>query len=248
MKQAIEEGFILDVLTNYTTYRSYYELTKSIEGNPEYETERAQKMLRRYVERDPKTIKAKAEVMLTHFDAKMYRNHKLKGYAKALVVTKDIECAISYYMALCEIKNEKKLPYNILIAFSGTKTVGGRDYSEAQINGFPDTKTAEEFDKDENRILVVANKYITGFDQPKLAAMYIDKPLDGDLAGPVPSQPFRTGTWEIERRPFHPGLLQHQGRHQGSIRPVLHGNHALRGHRCQYPPPAQDNPLVLRSV
>lgn len=182
MKQAIEEGFILDVLTNYTTYRSYYELTKSIEGNPEYETERAQKMLRRYVELEPKTIKAKAEVMLSHFDAKMYRNHKLKGHAKALVVTKDIECAISYYMALCEIRKEKKLPYNILIAFSGTKNVGGRDYTEAQINGFPDTKTAEEFDKDENRILVVANKYITGFDQPKLAAMYIDKPLDGVLA------------------------------------------------------------------
>lgn len=182
MKQAIEKGFILDVLTNYTTYRSYYELTKSIEDNPEYETARAQKMLRRYVEREPKTIKAKAEVMLTHFDAKMYRNHKLKGHAKALVVTKDIECAISYYMALCEIKKENKLPYNILIAFSGTKNVGGRDYTEAQINGFPDTKTAEEFDKDENRILVVANKYITGFDQPKLAAMYIDKPLDGVLA------------------------------------------------------------------
>ena len=182
MKQAIEEGFILDVLTNYTTYRSYYELTKSIEGNPEYETERAQKMLRRYVEREPKTIRAKAEVMLTHFDAKMYRNHKLKGHAKALVVTKDIECAISYYLALCEIKAEKKLPYNILIAFSGTKTISGRDYTEAQINGFPDSKTAEEFDKDENRILVVANKYITGFDQPKLAAMYIDKPLDGVLA------------------------------------------------------------------
>ena len=182
MKQAVEEGFILDVLTNYTTYRSYYELTKSIEGNPEYETERAQKMLRRYVEREPKTIKAKAEVMLTHFDAKMYRNHKLKGHAKALVVTKDIECAISYYMALSELRKEKKLPYNILIAFSGTKNVGGRDYTEVQINGFPDTKTAEVFDKDENRILVVANKYITGFDQPKLAAMYIDKPLDGVLA------------------------------------------------------------------
>ena len=182
MKQAIEEGFILDVLTNYTTYRSYYELTKSIEGNPEYETERAQKMLRRYVEREPKTIRAKAEVMLSHFDAKMYRNHKLKGHAKALVVTKDIECAISYYMALCDLRKEKKLPYNILIAFSGTKNVSGRDYTEAQINRFPDTKTAEEFDKDENRILVVANKYITGFDQPKLAAMYIDKPLDGVLA------------------------------------------------------------------
>ena len=117
MKQAIEEGFILDVLTNYTTYKSYYELTKSIEENPQYNNERAQKLLRRVVERDPKTIAAKAEVMLNHFDAKIYRNHKLKGLAKAMVVTKDIECAITYYNALQEIAKEKHLPYKILIAF-----------------------------------------------------------------------------------------------------------------------------------
>ena len=182
MKQAIEEGFILDVLVNYTTYRSYYELTKSIEDNPEFDKDRAQKMLRRYVEREPKTIMAKAEVMLSHFDAKIFRTHKLKGQAKALVVTKDIECAIQYYKALCEIKDRNRLPYNILIAFSGTKTISGKDYTEASMNGFPDSDTAKEFDKDENRILVVANKYITGFDQPKLCAMYIDKPLDGVLA------------------------------------------------------------------
>lgn len=182
MKQAIEEGFILDVLVNYTTYRSYYELTKSIEDNPEFDKERAQKMLRRYVEREPKTIQTKAEVMLTHFDAKLFRTHKLKGQAKALVVTKDIECAIEYYKALCDIKERMKLPYNILIAFSGTKTIAGKEYSEALMNGFPDSKTADEFEKDENRILVVANKYITGFDQPKLCAMYVDKPLDGVLA------------------------------------------------------------------
>ena len=182
MKQAIEEGFILDVLTNYTTYKSYYELSKSIEENPLFDKKRAQKALRCYVEREPKTIKAKAEVMLAHFDAKMFRNHKLKGKAKAIVVTKDIKSAISYYKALCDIKKENNLPYNILIAFSGSKNIGGREYTEAQLNGFSDAKTAEEFDKDENRILVVANKYITGFDQPKLAAMYIDKPLDGVLA------------------------------------------------------------------
>lgn len=88
MKQAIEEGFILDVLSNYTTYKSYYELTKSIEDNPEYNNEKAQKLLRRAVEREPRTIEAKAEIMLTHFDAKIFRNHKLKGKAKALVVTK----------------------------------------------------------------------------------------------------------------------------------------------------------------
>ena len=205
MKQAIEEGFILDVLTNYTTYRSYYELTKSIEDNPEYNNEKAQKMLRSAVERDPKTIAAKAEVMLAHFDAKVFRSHKLKGKAKAMVVTKDIECAIKYYWALDRLVVEKELPYKILIAFSGEKrmpvqtvamnamtdsTYGHMaaegsyysDFTEAGMNGFPESQTAEKFDTDEYRILVVANKYLTGFDQPKLCAMYVDKPLDGVLA------------------------------------------------------------------
>jgi type I restriction enzyme R subunit len=182
MKQAIEEGFILDVLTNYTTYRSYYELTKSIKDNPEYNNEKAQKLLRSFVEREPKTIEAKAEKMLAHFDAKIFRNHKLKGKAKAMVVTKDIECAIAYYNALQELAKNQNLPYKILIAFSGTKNIKGRDYTEASLNGFPESKTAENFDSDEYRILVVANKYITGYDQPKLCAMYIDKPLAGVLA------------------------------------------------------------------
>ena len=182
MKQAIEEGFILDVLSNYTTYKSYYELVKSIEENPQYNNTKAQKLLKKVVERDVKTIAAKAEVMLNHFDAKIFRNRKLKGKAKAMVVTKDIECAINYYQALQDIAKEKKLPYNILIAFSGTKNIKGQEYTEAGINGFPESHTAEEFEKDENRILVVANKYLTGFDQPKLCAMYIDKPLDGVLA------------------------------------------------------------------
>lgn len=210
MKQAIEEQFILDVLTNYTTYKSYYELTKSIEDNPEYNNDKAQKLLRRSVERNPKTIAAKADVMLTHFDAKIYRNHKLKGKAKAMVVTKDIECAILYYMALRNLIEEKKMPFKILIAFSGEKQLSGgmsihselkdessehsyamaaepigaygKAYTEAGLNGFSETKTAEMFDSDDYRILVVANKYLTGFDQPKLCAMYIDKPLDGVLA------------------------------------------------------------------
>lgn len=182
MKQAIDEGFILDVLTNYTTYRSYYELTKSIEDNPEYNNVRAQKLLRGAVECDPKTIEAKAEVMLTHFDAKIYRNHKLKGKAKAMVVTKDIECAILYYQAILKISREKNLPFKTLIAFSGEKEYNNHPYSESMLNGFPESKTAEYFDSDDYRILVVANKYLTGFDQPKLCAMYIDKPLDGVLA------------------------------------------------------------------
>lgn len=186
MKQAIEEGFILDVLTNYTTYKSYYELTKSIEENPEFNNERAQKKLRSAVERDPKTIAAKTEVMLAHFDAKIFRTHKLKGKAKAMVVTKDIDCAIKYYLALNDILKDKVLPYKILIAFSGEKKFGQHgvfnDYTEANLNGFPESQTAERFDTDEYRILVVANKYLTGFDQDKLCAMYIDKPLDGVMA------------------------------------------------------------------
>ena len=207
MKQAIEESFILDVLTNYTTYRSYYELTKSIEDNPEYNNERAQKKLRVAVERDPKTIAAKADVMLSHFDTKIFRSHKLKGKAKAMVVTKDIECAIKYYRSLTRLAEEKALPYKILIAFSGEKridhqTLSGEQteetvtyslaaeapgkywlsFTEAGMNGFPDSQTAEKFDTDDYRILVVANKYLTGFDQPKLCAMYVDKPLAGVLA------------------------------------------------------------------
>ena len=182
MKQAIEEKFILDVLTNYTTYKSYYELIKSTEDNPMYETERAQKLLRKVVEREPKTIRAKAEQMLLHFDTNIYRTHKLQNHAKAMVVTKDIECAIRYYWALKELKEEMHLPYGILIAFSGMKTIDGTEFTEAGLNGFPETQTPKEFDKDENRILVVANKYLTGFDQPKLTAMYIDKPLGGVLA------------------------------------------------------------------
>lgn len=182
MRQAIEERFILDVLANYTTYQSYYEIVKSIEENPEYNSEKAQKKIRRAVERNPKTIEAKAEVMIDHFDANLFRKHRLCNKAKALVVTADIECAIRYYLAICDIIAKKKLPYKALIAFSGEKQLGGKTYTEAGMNGFADTQTAEEFDKDDNRLLVVANKYITGFDQPKLSAMYIDKPLAGVLA------------------------------------------------------------------
>lgn len=182
MKQAIEEGFILDVLSNYTTYTSYYELAKSISDNPEYDETKAQKRLRRKVERDPRTIKEKAEVIINHFDAKIFRARRLKGQAKAMVVTRDIECAIRYYQALNKLITEQRLPYKPIIAFSGEKTVDGVPYTESGINGFPDTQTPEKLDGNDYQILVVANKYLTGFDQEKLCAMYIDKPLAGVLA------------------------------------------------------------------
>lgn len=182
MKQAIEERFILDVLSNYTTYTSYYELAKSVQDNPEYNEPKAQKLLRRMVEREPQTIREKADIIISHFDANIFRKRKLKGNAKAMVVTRDIECAIRYFQAISEIIAEKRLPYRPIIAFSGTKKVDGVEYTEAAMNGFPDTQTPDKLDGDDYQILVVANKYLTGFDQPKLCAMYIDKPLDGVIA------------------------------------------------------------------
>lgn len=182
MKQAIEEGFILDVLANYTTYKSYYELEKSIEDNPLFDTSKAQKKLKAYVEKHKQTIGTKAEIMLDHFTSSVVNTKKLKGKGKAMVVTQSIESAIRYYKALTELLMKKGNPFKIVIAFSGTKTVDGVEYTEAQMNGFAESETKDKFDEDEYRILVVANKYLTGFDQPKLSAMYVDKKLQGVLA------------------------------------------------------------------
>jgi type I restriction enzyme R subunit len=184
MKQAIEEGFILDVLANYTTYKSYYEIEKSIQEseNPLFESAKAQKKLRAYVERDKRTIATKAEIMLEHFISKVYITKKLKGKAKAMVITQNIESAIRYYLAIKRILKDKGDPFKIAIAFSGKKTVDGIEYTEAGLNDFGEKYTRDKFDTNEYRILVVANKYLTGFDQPKLCTMYVDKKLQGVLA------------------------------------------------------------------
>src|SRR5690554_4864888 len=182
MKQAIEEGFILDVLANYTTLKSYYEIEKSIEENPLFDSTKAQKKLRAYVEQHQQTINTKAEIILDHFIPKIVNQKKLKGRAKAMVITQSIESAIRYYKALNTILKDKGHPFKIAIAFSGTKKVDGIEYTEAELNGFPEKDTRFKFDEDEYRILVVANKYLTGFDQPKLCAMYVDKKLQGVLA------------------------------------------------------------------
>lgn len=196
MKQAIEEGFILDVLANYTTYKSYYQIEKSIEDNPLFNTRKAQKKLRAYVERDKRTIATKAEVIMEHFIAKVVNSKKLKSKAKSMVVTQNIESAIRYYHTLKEILELRGNPFRIAIAFSGKKIVDGIEYTEDGINNFPshlDTakptdpgyisdKIARYFNMDEYRILVVANKFLTGFDQPKLCSMYVDKKLQGVMA------------------------------------------------------------------
>lgn len=182
MKQAIEEGFILDVLSNYTTYKSYYEIEKSIQENPLFDTSEAQKKLKAFVEKDRRTIATKAEVMLDHFITKIYNTKKLKGKAKAMVITQSIPSAIRYYLSLKQFIKSKGDPFKILVAFSGSKKVDGIEYTEVDLNGFPEKDTRHKFNEDEYRILVVANKYLTGFDQPKLCAMYVDKKLQGVLA------------------------------------------------------------------
>ena len=182
MKQAIEEGFILDVLANYTTYKSYYEIEKSIEENPLFDTKKAQKKLRAYVERDNRTIATKAEIMMEHFIGKVVNTKKLKGKGKGMVVTSNIVTAVRYYLAIKKIVANKGNPFKIAIAFSGSKNVDGIDYTEVNLNGFAEKDTRHKFNEDDYRILVVANKYLTGFDQPKLCTMYVDKKLQFVLA------------------------------------------------------------------
>jgi len=182
MKQAIEEGFILDVLTNYTTYKSYYEIQKSIEDNPLFDSQKAQKKLRAYVERHQQTINMKAEIILEHFIPQVVNQKKLKGKAKGMVITQNIETAIRYYNAITRLVDKKGNPFKVLIAFSGNKKVDGIEYTESRVNGFGESETRKRFDADEYRLLVVANKYLTGFDQPKLTAMYVDKKLQHVLA------------------------------------------------------------------
>lgn len=196
MKQAIEEGFILDVLANYTTYKSYYEIIKSVEKNPLFDTAKAQNKLRTFVEQNKATIAVKAEIMLWHFIDSIVNTKKLKGKAKAIVASQSIESAIYYFFALRDQLEKMGNPFRIAVAFSGKKKLKGIEYSEDSLNNFPaelDTsksnddgyisdKIARYFDMDEYRILVVANKYLTGFDQPKLTAMYVDKKLQDVMA------------------------------------------------------------------
>lgn len=182
MKQAVEEGFILDVIANYTTYQSYYEIEKSIQDNPLFDSSKAQKKLRAYVEAHQETIAVKADIMLSHFMTQVVSAKKLKGKAKGMIVTRNIESAIRYFFAIRDALKAADANFKAVIAFSGKKTVDGIEYTEEIINGFQSKDIEEQFDNDGYRLLVVANKYLTGFDQPKLSTMYVDKKLQGVLA------------------------------------------------------------------
>jgi type I restriction enzyme R subunit len=177
MKQAIEEGFIMDVLENYTTYKSYYKILKKVEDDPQFDSKRANKRLRQYVEGHPNSIRQKAEIMIHHFFDEVIKAKKIGGQAKAMVVTSGIINAIEYFFAFQAYLQEINSPYKAIVAFSGTKNYKGVPYDEATLNGFPSRDIEDKFEEDAYRFLIVAEKYQTGYDQPLLHTMYVDKVL-----------------------------------------------------------------------
>ncbi|MBQ8626118.1 MAG: type I restriction endonuclease subunit R [Agathobacter sp.] len=178
MKQAIEEGFILDVLQNYITYKTYYTLNKEIQDDPELRTNEAKRQIARFVELHDTNIAQRVEVIIEHFRTTVM--HELNGTAKAMVVTASREGAVKYRQAFEDYITRKGYTgIKALVAFSGTVTVDGTEYTEVGMNGIAEKQLPAEFDKDDYRVLLVADKYQTGFDQRKLCAMYILKKLHG---------------------------------------------------------------------
>jgi type I restriction enzyme R subunit len=179
MKQAIEEGFILDVLKNYMPVNSYYKLVKTVEADPEFDVRRASKKLRHYVESNDHAIRLKAEIMVDHFHDQVLGLKKIGGQARAMVVTGSVERAIQYFFAISDYLVERKSQYRAIVAFSGTPEYKGQVVSEASLNGFPSREIADKIQEDPYRILVCADKFQTGYDEPLLHTMYVDKPLAG---------------------------------------------------------------------
>ena len=177
MRQAIEEGFILDVLQNYTTYSTYWKLNKDDINDPEVESKKAKAILRRYVLEHPETVNQKVDVIMSHFCENSVG--RINGRAKAMIVTSSRKNAVKYRLAVDAWLEENARPFKALVAFTDTISIDGKDYTEANMNGFGEGQTAKKFDEDEYRLLIVANKYQTGFDQPLLHTMYVDKKLGG---------------------------------------------------------------------
>jgi type I restriction enzyme R subunit len=178
MRQAIEEGFILDVLRNYMTYKAYHELEKVIEDDPVFKTKKAQRKVARFAHLHPTAISQKVEVIVEHF-----RRHvmaEMAGHAKAMVVTSSREAALKYYFGMRDyIAKQGYADIKALVAFSGELEVDGQTWTEAAVNGCSETELPRRFDGDQYQVLIVAEKYQTGFDQPKLCAMYVDRKLAG---------------------------------------------------------------------
>ena len=180
MRQAIEEGFILDVLENYTCFESYFKLVKTIEADPKYKEMKANRALMGIAVWNPAMISRKAQIIVEHFMNDV--EGVLDGKAKAMVVTQSRPMAYRLYRAMDDYIKEQGYACQVMVAFSGKLEVDGDEVTESKVNGVPETRTAELFDTDEKRIIVCANKFQTGFDQPKLCAMYVDKMLTGVAA------------------------------------------------------------------
>ena len=182
MKQSIEEGFTLDVLQNYITYKTYYQINKEIEDDPVYKTSSAKRKIARFVALHETNIMQRVEIIVEHFKEKVA--DELGGQAKAMVIAPSREAAVKYQKAIQDYIDKKGYDMKTLVAFSGKLTFkeddgSEKEYTESSLNGISEEKLPIEFDKDEYKILVVANKYQTGFDQPKLCALYILKKLNG---------------------------------------------------------------------
>jgi type I restriction enzyme, R subunit len=179
MKQAVEEGFILDVLKAYTPVDSYYKLVAKTEADPEFDVKRAKKKLRKYVESHDHAIQLKAEIMSDHFHEQVIAAGKIGGEARAMVICNGIARAIQYFHAFKACLAERKSPYQAIVAFSGEHEFGGAKVTEASLNGFPSNDIAGKIQTDPYRFLICADKFQTGYDEPLLHTMYVDKPLSG---------------------------------------------------------------------
>ena len=198
MRQAIEEGFILDVLASYTTYKAYWRLLKTVEDDPRYDKQKAAYLLKSFVDLSPHAIDEKVRIMVEHFAERV--QNQIGGRAKAMIVTRSRLHAVRYKLALDRYLAERGYPFKALVAFSGTVADGGQPYTEAGMNRLPETQTARTFEAPDYRFLIVANKFQTGFDQPLLQAMYVDKKLGGVNAVQTLSRLNRT-------HPEKPGTL-----------------------------------------
>jgi type I restriction enzyme R subunit len=179
MKQAIEERFIVDVLANYTTVASYYKLIRTVEDDPMFDTSRASRKLRAYVEGNDHAIGIKAKIIVDHFHDQVLGTRKIGGQARAMVVTGSIQRALEYFHAIRSYLRERGSSIEAIVAFSGEHEYAGQTVSEASLNGFPSNSIAEKIVEDPYRILVCADKFQTGYDEPLLHSMYVDKILSG---------------------------------------------------------------------
>ena len=182
MKQAIQEGFIIDVLSSYTPVGSYYKLMKTVQDDPEFDAKRASKKLRAYVEGNEHAIAQKSEIMVEHFLDQVIAKCKIGGQARAMIVTSSIPRCLEYFHAVRKALAERRSPYQAVVAFSGEHDYMGAKVTESSLNGFASSQIAEKIKEDPFRILVVANKFQTGYDEPLMHTMYVDKMLSGVLA------------------------------------------------------------------